>query len=131
MDALIAAYYLLLAGLVGASIYLLRHLPMDRFKRELDEAIKRGVHVDAFVIDEQLKLEKFRCKHLECAAPSASRLLHLPLLSMPCFALLQLLQARYQLHEEYALYVCFGNLVSIIAFGFNGPPVIRLPKKKD
>jgi hypothetical protein len=35
------------------------------------------------------------------------------------------------LHEEYALYVCFGNLVSIIAFGFNGPPVIRLPKKKD
>jgi hypothetical protein len=27
MDALIAAYYLLLAGLVGASIYLLRHLP--------------------------------------------------------------------------------------------------------
>jgi hypothetical protein len=27
MDALIAAYYLLLVGLVGASLYLVKHLP--------------------------------------------------------------------------------------------------------
>lgn len=27
MDAIMAAYYLLLAGLIGASLYLVKHLP--------------------------------------------------------------------------------------------------------
>lgn len=34
------------------------------------------------------------------------------------------------LHEEYALYVCLGNIASVIAYGFGGPPAIQRAKKK-
>jgi hypothetical protein len=103
---------------------------LDRFKRELDEAIKRGVHVDDFVIDEELKLEKFRVQAfgMRCAIIFSFAA---PLVIYAVLCIAAAYKLDINLHEEYALYVCFGNLVSIIAFGFNGPPVIRLPKKKD
>lgn len=103
---------------------------MDKFKREVQEAIKRGVDVDAVCIDEELKLEKFRVQAfgMRCAIVF-SFLAPLVIYGLLYFAALYKLDMN--LHEEYALYVCLGNLVSIIAFGFNGPSVLKLPKKKD
>ncbi len=103
---------------------------MDRFKRELDEAIKRGVPVDDYVIDRELKLEKFRVQAfgMRCAIVFSFAA---PLVIYGVLCLAAAYKLDINLHEEYALYVCLGNLVSIIAFGFNGPPVIKLPGKRD
>jgi hypothetical protein len=105
---------------------------MDRFKRELEEAIKRGVPVDhlLFVLDEELKLEKFKVQAfgMRCAIVF-SFVAPLVIYGLLYFAALYRLDMN--LHEEYALYVCFGNLLSIIAFGFNGPSVLKLPRRKD
>ncbi len=105
---------------------------MDRFKRELDEAIKRGVPVDeiVIVIDEEVKLEKFKVQAfgMRCAIVFS---FIAPLVIYIVLVVAAIYKLDVELHEEYALYVCLGNLVSIIAFGFNGPSVLKLPKKRD
>lgn len=103
---------------------------MEQFKRDLDAARKRGVDVDEFVVDSELRLEKFKVQAFGMKVAIVFSFLA-PLL---IYALLYTAAERkvaIDLHEEYALYVCLGNLVSIIAFGFNGPSVLKLPKKKD
>ncbi len=105
---------------------------MDRFKRELDEAIKRGVPVDEIVvvIDEEVKLEKFKVQAfgMRCAIVFS---FIAPLVIYIVLVVAAIYKLDVELHEEYALYVCLGNLVSIIAFVFNGPSVLKLPKKRD
>lgn len=103
---------------------------MEQFKRELDAARKRGVDVDSIVIDEELRLERFKVQ----AFGMRVAIVFSFLAPMIIYALIYTAAERkviIDLHEEYALYVCLGNLVSIIAFGFNGPAALKLPKKKD
>lgn len=103
---------------------------MEQFKRELDAARKRGVDVDSLVIDEELRLERFTVQ----AFGMRVAIVFSFLAPMIIYALIYTAAERkltMDLHEEYALYVCLGNLVSIIAFGFNGPAALKLPKKKD
>lgn len=103
---------------------------MEQFKRELDAARKRGVDVDKLVIDEELRLERFKVQAFGMRVAIVFSFLA-PLI---IYALIYTAAERkviIDLHEEYALYVCLGNLVSIIAFGFNGPAALKLPKKKD
>lgn len=108
---------------------------MEQFKRELDAARKRGVDVDSIVIDEELRLERFKVQAFGMRVAIVFSFLA-PLI---IYALIYTAAERkviIDLHEEYALYeyalyVCLGNLVSIIAFGFNGPAALKLPKKKD
>lgn len=103
---------------------------MEQFRRELDAARKRGVDVDSVVIDEELRLERFKVQAFGMRVAIVFSFLA-PLI---IYALIYTAAERkviIDLHEEYALYVCLGNLVSIIAFGFNGPAALKLPKKKD
>lgn len=102
---------------------------MEQFKRELDAARKRGVDVDSIVIDDELRLERFKVQAFGMRVAIVFSFLA-PLI---IYALIYTAAERkviIDLHEEYALYVCLGNLVSIIAFGFNGPAALKLPKKK-
>jgi hypothetical protein len=101
---------------------------MERFKRELDAAIKRGVDVDQLVVDAELRIEKFKVQAFGMRVAIVFSFLA-PLVIYGLLYLSALYKLDIDLHEEYALYVCLGNLVSIIAFGFNGPSVLKLPKK--
>lgn len=85
------------------------------------------IDVDNLDVDSYIQYEKFRVQAfgLRCAIVFsfltpiciygflfAAALCHVPL----------------DLHEEHALYVCLGNFLTIIAFGFRGPSGVALDK---